>query len=70
MNLTGHQVKQINEFMGGDYEVEVTIRKLEARVVNTEEGPIELPEGLYIWCTEYPEEGAVLLEEQPSDAPG
>lgn len=72
MNLTGHQVRQINDFMGGDYDTPVTIEQLAERVVDGAPGEpaTVLPAGLYIWCTEYPEEGAVLLLEVDPDTVG
>ena len=67
MNLTGHQVKQLNDFMGGDYDVDVTIEHLEQR--QAADGEF-LEAGLYVWCTEYPEEGALLLSPVDPDTVG
>lgn len=59
MQLTGAQVKALNEFMGGDYDTDVTIEHCaDRRDVVTGE---PMPAGLYAWCTEYPDEGCVLL---------
>ncbi len=72
MQLIGYQVKQINEFMGGDYDCEVTIEQLPERTLDpgTGDEPTTLQAGLYIWCTDYPEEGAVLLEPVDQDTIG
>jgi hypothetical protein len=63
MQLTGYQVQQLNEFLGGDYDCEVTIEELPERTLGEE----VLPAGLWVWCSEYPEEGGVLLDRDPED---
>lgn len=79
MELTGYQVKKLHEFMGGDFDTNVTVERLPERTLEpgTGDEPTTLPAGLYVWCTEYPEEGAVLLHEDeshedevPDDEPG
>lgn len=67
MRLTGYQVKQINDFMGGDYEGDVTIENLPERAGS---GGEAMPAGLHIWCSDYPEEGAVLLDPVDRDTIG
>ena len=65
MKLTGHQVRQLNDMMGDDYESDVTIEELPDLAVD-EGGVIAIrPAGLYAWLTEYPEEGCTLLDEEP-----
>lgn len=73
MRLTGYQVKQINDFMGGDYDCDVTIEELSERThLDPDTGlPGEtLSAGLYIWCSDYPEEGCLLLDEVDQDTIG
>lgn len=73
MELTGYQVKQINEFMGGDYDCDVTIAELPERTpIDPDTGALGEPlkAGVYIWCTDYPEEGSVLLEPVDQDTVG
>jgi hypothetical protein len=73
MKLTGYQVKQINEFMGGDYDFDVTVEELSERThmdVDTGIPGETLSAGLYIWCSDYPEEGALLLPEVDPDSVG
>jgi hypothetical protein len=72
MELTGYQVKQINDFMGGDYDTSVTVEHLPERTLDpgTGDEPTTMPAGLYIWCTDYPEEGAVLLDPVDPDTIG
>lgn len=69
MNLTGHQVRQLVEFMGGDYGMDVTIEYLPERTLDggTGTGPEILPAGLYAWMTDDPEEGVYLLDEEPEN---
>jgi hypothetical protein len=63
LNMTGHQAKGIAEFCGGEYEVDLTVGYFEsAKDVETGE---EMPGGLYVWCSEYAEEGRVFLPMQP-----
>lgn len=72
MELTGYQVKQINEFMGGDYDCDVTIAELPERTpIDPDTGALGEPlkAGIYIWCTDYPEEGSVLLEHDQAPHP-
>lgn len=70
MQLTGHQIKQVIDFMGGDFETDVTIEHLPERRVDSPDGEVVLEAGLYIWCTDYPDEGAVLLQEVDPDTVG
>lgn len=59
MKLTGMQIQYLNDMMGGEYDSEgVTIDHREAHT--SDEGE-QMPEGLYAWFTEYPEEGYVWL---------
>lgn len=69
MQLTGYQVKKLNDFMGGDYDAGVTIEELPERTLDpgTGDEPTVLPAGLWVWCTDYPEEGGVLLARDPDD---
>lgn len=72
MNLTGYQVKQLADFMGGDFDTNVTIEDLPARTLDAGTGaePTVLPAGVWVWCTDYPEEGGVLLDrEEPANDP-
>ena len=62
IELTGNQVRELNEFMGGDYEVgPVMIQRMDSRVGPDGE---TIPAGVYAWFTEYPEECTLLREEQ------
>lgn len=68
MELTGYQVKKLHEFMGGDFDCNVTLgRFVQERVGKDGE---TMPAGLYVWCTDYPEEGSVLLREDACHEPG
>jgi hypothetical protein len=60
MHLTGYQVKALHAFMGGEFDTDVTIEQCEERVSSDGE---PMPAGLYVWCTDYPEEGCILLFE-------
>lgn len=56
--LTGWEAKQIVEFCGGEYDVDLAVAKYEAR--KCEETGEDMPAGLYVWCAEYPGEGQML----------
>ena len=70
MRLTGHQVRALNDFIGGDHSTDVTIdelpeRRLDGAAAGGGDGPTTLPAGLWVWCTEHPEEGGVHLPVVP-----
>ena len=54
VDLNAHQLRQALDFLGGDEESEVTIKRL--TTAQAEEGG-----GVYVWCSEYPEEGSMKL---------
>ncbi len=53
--LTGAQVKQLNDFMGGDYEMDVTLMMHEGDLV--------------VWATDCPEEGWTVLDGDSEEIP-
>ena len=71
MILTAHQIKLAYEAMGGDPDpgTEFTIEFLSEKSLNTEDGTEPAPAGVYLWLTEYPEEGAVHLPATPEEQP-
>ena len=65
LRLTGNQVHELNEFMGGDYGCEIVLGTLPAR--KSTEGE-DMPAGVYVWIGEHPEEGCVLLSPEAEAA--
>ena len=65
LRLTGNQVLELNEFMGGDYGCEIVLGTLPAR--KSTEGE-DMPAGVYVWIGEHPEEGCVLLSPEAEAA--
>lgn len=55
IELTGHQIKEMYEFLGGDFDTRVSIGMLG-----------ELAPTLHMWITDYHEEGSVELPESES----
>ena len=55
IELTLKQTQEIVEFFGGDEESTVTVGPW----------PSEKPvPGLWVWCTDYPEEGGIPLDDE------
>jgi hypothetical protein len=63
LSLNGHQLLAVVQFCGGDFDTDLSIGYFPERP--NPEGQIPLPAGLYVWCTEYPDEGCWYLNEEP-----
>lgn len=61
--VNGFQARMLLKFIDGDDECQVELADLPARKSNEGE---DMEAGLYIWLTEYPEEGCLLLTEAPT----
>lgn len=75
LDLTGTQLKEALEFIAPDgteeqMESEVTIADLPADKAPLDDDNTRMPGGLYMWITDYPEEGCVPLFDVPSKAKG
>jgi hypothetical protein len=66
VTLNGYQVKLLLEFVDSEDETEITVAYVdhERPDANSAEGEI-MPAGLYVWCTDYPDEGSLYLPETP-----
>lgn len=64
IDLTGNQVKEMYEFMGGDFTASVTVKHLEEHLVYPALDEMA-PAGLYVYCSDYPEEGSMYLSPEP-----
>ena len=64
ITLTGNQAEAILEAFGGEPTM-VSIRRMEASK-DVEDGS-DMPAGLYLYYTEYPEEGVIFLGEDDQD---
>ncbi len=64
--INGYQLRAALEFIAPDG----TVKQLEseARIEWRQQDADFLEAGLYAWCAEYPEEGCVLLDEEPTTA--
>lgn len=62
LRLSGHQVNMIREFTDGDESFPVVIQRLPERTACNGD---RMPEGLYVWSEDYPDEGVLLLDERP-----
>ena len=58
MRLTGEHIRKLYEFLGGDFDAEVTVQYL---LYPKNDAGDALDPGLYVWHTEYPEEGMVQI---------
>lgn len=68
LSLNGRQLRAALAFCGGIYDDNnFSIQKFDA-CVDEHEGET-MPAGLYIWCTEYPEEGRMYLAEDSEASP-
>lgn len=64
--INGYQLRDALEFIAPDGTAEQL--ESEARIEWRQQDADFLEAGLYAWCAEYPEEGCVLLDEEPATA--
>lgn len=61
--LTGYQIEHLADFVDRERDTELTLAHFPERSPDADGN--EMPAGLYAWFTEYPDEGALHLAEQP-----
>ncbi|MER0559623.1 hypothetical protein AAA501_31690, partial [Pseudomonas aeruginosa] len=64
--INGYQLRDALEFIAPDGTAEQL--ESEARIEWRQQDADFLEAGLYAWCAEYPEEGCVLLDDEPATA--
>lgn len=63
VTLNGFQARMVLKFIDGDDECSIEVAELPDRTADNGD---RLEAGLYVWLTEYPEEGCLLLTEKPT----
>jgi len=66
--INGYQIKRLLDFVDSDNEAELTLQYVdhERPDGNSNDGEV-MPEGLYAWFSEYPDEGSLWLPETPEE---
>lgn len=70
IKINAYQLRQAAEFAAPDYEREEEQRDTEVCLERMSAGTFHdgepRPAGLYVWLSDYPEEGCMLLDEVPA----
>lgn len=67
IQITLRQVRELHKFFGGE-DAEMSVGWLEGNMVKPDaETDPPSPSGLYVWCTDYPDEGVAYLGETEVD---
>lgn len=69
-DLNGYQIKRLLDFVDSDDEAELSLAYFDEERDDLESPDEKMPQGLYAWFTDYPDEGSMWLPETPQAMDG